>query len=91
VVRAVATDDALDQQKTTHPVALLAEAVAVAIRAAYRVVRRWPQRAPGFVVGVIDERPALGGVVHSEPVPRESGIAEKMSDLCARVEAGELP
>jgi hypothetical protein len=91
VVRAVATDDELEQQPLRHPITVLLDGVFLLIRAAYRALRRRPQRAPGFIVGVIDERRLLGGVVHTEPVALESGIAEKMNELSARVEAGDLP
>jgi hypothetical protein len=91
VVRAVASDDSLEQQRNWHLPALLAEAAVLLIRAAYRAIRHRPQRASGFVVGVVDERPFLGGVVHAEPVALESGIAEKMNELSALIEAGDLP
>jgi hypothetical protein len=90
VVRAVATDDELEQQQLRYPIAFLLDGVFFLIRAAYRAVRRRPQRAPGFVVAVIDERRLLGGIVHTEPVALESGIAEKMNELSAQLEAGDF-
>ena len=91
MVRAVAADGSLEQRKTANPVALLVEAVWLSIRAVYRAARRRPLRAPGFVVGVIDESSLRGGVVHTESVALASGVAAKMGELSARVEAGNIP
>jgi hypothetical protein len=90
VVRAVRADDQLENQPIRPPVAVLVDWVLLLLRAGYRAVRRRPLRTPGFVVGVIDQRPFLGGVVHTEAVALESGIAQKISELSALIEAGEF-
>lgn len=88
VVRAVGADDDLDPPD--HFITgLVNEAILLAMRAIYRGIRRRPQTTPGYVVGVIDCWSFVGGVVHSEPVSSEAQIAEKMTELVARVAAGE--